>query len=66
MVQPANMRSFDYTASLRRLDRPTSWRVFRQGQVRSERVVVVDVIPHHAPQVALAKNDRVVQALSTY
>lgn len=46
MVQPANMRSFDYAASLRRLDRPTRWRVFRQGQVRSEDVVVIDVVAH--------------------
>jgi hypothetical protein len=45
------------------LDRPMAWRIFAQGQMRSQFVVIGGVGRQDPAQIALAEDDDVIEAL---
>lgn len=63
MVQPANHRDPDDTATIPRFDIPRDRRVAGQRQMRPGGVVVSEVFGKHLPQVVLAENDDMVEAV---
>ena len=61
MVQPAEDRPSNEPAET--LDRPTAWRIFAQGQMRSQFVVISGVGREDPAQMALADDNGMIEAL---
>ena len=63
MVQPTEPRYRDDLPHFSRFDRPLSWSVLLETQMRSVLVAVVNIGPDHAPKLPLIDRDHMVQAI---
>ena len=60
MVEPAENRTRENPAEP--LDRSMTWRIFDEGQMRSDVIVIGDVDSKNPTQVGLVKDDDMIEA----